>query len=79
MKFKTLLVETKVFCPACNSELHIGNLMFKDESNNQIVCGYCRDDYETYILTGVLSGELRDKRMQEYQKNMEEVELGRKL
>ena len=62
MNFKILLVEKKVFCPACNNELHIVNLMFEDESNGKIVCGYCRDDYETYILTGVLAGELRKKR-----------------
>jgi transcription elongation factor Elf1 len=42
--FKTLLVERKVFCPSCNSELYNGMLMFENESNGQIVCGYCREE-----------------------------------
>ena len=62
LKFKTLLVERKVFCPSCNSELYSANLMFEDESNGNIVCGHCRDDYEDYILTGTLAGELENKK-----------------
>ena len=50
-EYKTLLVERPINCPLCKHNLSIGDMMYKDDGRGgEVLCGYCREDYEEEII-----------------------------
>lgn len=48
---KTLLVEKSINCPNCGIELHNGDIMYQDDYRNEIICGYCLEDYKDAVIS----------------------------
>lgn len=58
-EFKTLLVEKNIKCPNCDHELSIGDTMYRDDYRDEVICGYCKEEY----IDDVISEEGEDGRL----------------
>ena len=47
---KKILAKEKTECPTCSELINKGEIMYKDEYRNEIICHHCLNDYKKIII-----------------------------